>query len=296
VRALLLVAFALLPMPHAAADPPPPERAAVVAIEQGPSVPDYLRAMATNQIAAGLLAAGYELLPAADVSARLTGELAKCRDGACVRRVGEALGVRSLVFVTLEGTGDETVIAMRVHDGRTGLREAEVREVCELCGQAELLVRIGVAASALRVRAHELRREAASAKTAAAPAPARTAIPAGASRSIVPGIVVGLAGALAVGGGLYLMALDGRGTCARGDGPVFPDPDAVIRYPDPSNLDRFVCRDVYETRTSGIAVASVGVAAVAAGVALVVRARRRARAVEIAPRAGGASVGVSWSW
>jgi hypothetical protein len=77
---------------------------------------------------------------------------------------------------------------------------------------------------------------------------------------------------------------------------VYPDPGAVIRYPDPSNMDRFVCREVYRTKTLGIATTAIGAAAIAGGVALVVRAVQRERTVEIAPRPGGALVEVSWVW
>src|SRR5262249_46639464 len=119
---------------------------------------------------------------------------------------------------------------------------------------------------------------------------------AGTPRSFLPGLLLGAAGAAAIGGGLYLVTIDGRGTCDRGDQPIYPVPGAVIRYPDPSNPDRFVCRDVYETRIPGIASAGVGIAALAAGVALVVRARYRDRSLEMAPLPGGAALHVSWPW
>jgi hypothetical protein len=298
VRATL-IAIAILLAPYAAADPRSRERAAVVAIDLGSGTPTYLSANATSEIEAGLTAAGYEVVTAAEVEARLIGELARCREGACVRRVGEALGMRSLVFVTIDARDENTAVTMRLHDGRTGEREAVVNEVCDLCGQAELSVRLVAAAAALRARSREARarkaKQTASARTVPVP-PSRAGTRAGASRSIAPGILLGAAGAIAVGGGLYLMTIDGSGTCDRGDQPVYPAPGAVIRYPDPSNLDSFVCRDRYETRTLGIASTGIGVVAIAAGVALVVRARQGDRAVEIVPRPGGASIGVSWSW
>jgi len=290
-----LVAIAILLAPHAAAaDPEPRERVAVIAIDLGPGAPAYLQASARSQIDAGLAAAGYEIVPAAEVAARVTGELASCRDGACVQRVGAALGAPSLVFVAIEGKDEDTTVQLRLHDGRTGEREAEVREVCDLCGQAELSQRLGIAASALRARALEARARRAK-QAAPAPAPSAPAA-AGARRSLVPGVLAGAAGAIAVAGGLYLLVIDGRGTCHRGDRPVYPAPGAVIRYPDPTNPDVFVCRDRYETRTPGIATVGVGVAALAAGVALVIRARHRTPAVEIAPQPGGAAVGVWWPW
>src|SRR6185436_12922728 len=129
----ILTAIVMLVAPAAAADPRPRDRVAVVALDLGPSTPPYLRATATSQIQAALAAAGNEVMPTIEVRARLSGELAGCRKGECVRRVGEALGARSLVFVTIDGKDENLLVAMRLHDGRTGEPEAEVREVCDLC-------------------------------------------------------------------------------------------------------------------------------------------------------------------
>jgi len=297
----ILTAIVMLVAPAAAADPRPRDRVAVVALDLGPSTPPYLRATATSQIQAALAAAGNEVMPTIEVRARLSGELAGCRKGECVRRVGEALGARSLVFVTIDGKDENLLVAMRLHDGRTGEPEAEVREVCDLCGEAELSERLAIATSALHARALDARERKAKQAAAAAPPAPPAPVPgggarAGRSRSLVPGILVGAVGAAAIGGGLYLVAIDGRGACDRGDGPVYPDPGAVIRYPDPSNPDRFVCRDVYRTRIPGIASAGVGVAALAAGAALVVRARYGDHPLEVAPLPGGAALQASWSW
>ncbi len=276
----------------AAADPSPRERVAVVALDLGPGTPAYLGPKAASYIEAGLTAAGYEVVV---VGPQLPGELATCRDGACVRQIGELLGVRSLVLARIDGEGENTLLTLRLHDGRTGEREAEVREVCDLCGQAELAGRLRLAAQALRPRSLEARAGAGAQPAAGSAGRAGTGPGARtrASRSIVPGILVGAAGAAAIGGGLYLVAIHGRGTCARGDEPVYPAPGAVIRYND---FGGFECRDVYETRTLGIASAGVGAAALAAGVALFVRARHGGRIVEVLPQPGGATIGVSGSW
>ncbi len=290
VRAIL-VAIAILPAAHATADPASPERVAVVAIDLGPSAPAYLHAMAAHQIPVGLAAAGYEVVPAAAVEARLTGELAACRAGACVRGVGEALGGPSLVFANVDGEGENTAVTIRLHDGRTGARETEVREVCDLCGETELAARIGIAAAALRARSLEARERKPTRPAAAVRfpdndppvAPARTFVRE--PRSMVPGILLGAAGAAAVAGGLYLVAIHGQGSCRDGDPASRPAPGGG-----------YECRYLYATRTPGLAAAGVGVAAVAAGVALAVRARLGSRRIELAPRPGGAAIGVSGSW
>ncbi|HSK01900.1 MAG TPA: hypothetical protein VK932_11690, partial [Kofleriaceae bacterium] len=136
MRATTIVMLAtLLAAPAAAADPSPRERVAIVAIDLGPGTPGYLGPKAASHIEAGLTAAGYEVVV---VGPRLPGELATCRDGACVRRIGEVLGVRSLVLARIDGEGEDTLLTLRLHDARTGEREAEVHEVCDLCGEAEL--------------------------------------------------------------------------------------------------------------------------------------------------------------
>lgn len=294
VRATTIVTTAILLTAPAAADPSPRTRVAVLPIDLGPGTPGYLREKVAGSIAAGLAAAGYEVL---EVGPHLPAELAACRDEACLRQVGAALDVRSLVLARIDGEGENTLITLRLHDGRTGAREAEVHEICDLCGEAELAGRLRLVARALRPRALDAR-----ADQGKLPAPPPAPPPRRDTgqvhqdrepRSIAPGILVSAVGAAGIAGGLYLVALHGRGTCARGDEPVYPAPDAVIRYDD---FGGFTCRDVYETRTLGIASAGVGVVALAAGVALVVRARHGGRLVEVTPQPGGATIGVSGSW
>jgi hypothetical protein len=277
----------------ASADTKPPERAAVAAVDIGENVLDYLATKAKPQIEAGLVAAGFEL----ETSARLPSDLAPCREGDCVRRIGDALGVQAVVFATLTRQDDNIIITLRLIDTRTVQQVAEVREICELCGAAELGERLGVAASTLRARAVEARdrREKLAIKlqphaTDSSPGPSPSSRP-----SIVPGIAIGVTGVLLLGGGIALLAIDGRGACSPGDQPVYPDPDAVIRYPDPSSMDEYVCRDIYRTRTLGIGGVSSGLVALAAGTLLVIRARRYER-VEVTPLSGGAAVKVSLPW
>lgn len=300
---LAALALALTSTHVAAADPdprpprPPLERVAVVAIDLGPNVPAYLATTTRTQIEGGLVASGYDV---ARVAAPPAGELAACREGACVRAVGEALAVRAVVYATITIEDEHTVIAMRLVDAITGERVAEAREVCELCGEAELSNRVGVAAVSLGGRALEAReRRARTLPDPAAVAGARRPAPPpgrAAPGSLVPGVAIGVAGIALLGAGVYLITLDGAGTCSPGDTPVYPSPGAVIRYPDPSRRDVYVCRDVYRTKAMGIAGVGAGALAFAAGAVLAVRARDRGRAVEVAPLPGGAAVKVSLPW
>jgi hypothetical protein len=301
------LAILLLLTRGAHADPTPyeRERAALAAIDLGKQVPRYLGAKAIVQIEGGLAAAGYDVLPSVQVRPRLTGDLAACRDGACVRLVGHALNVQALVFASFDRTDENIVITMRLYDAATGRRESEVREVCDLCGEAEFSERLAVAASTLRARAveaRERREQLTSRSVSPAPGePARSTAsqpasrPASQRRSMIPGAAVGAAGALALGGGIYLLAINGRGACSPGDEPVYPARGAVIRYPDPANQDSYICRDVYHTKAVGLATSAIGVVALAAGVALVVRARGH-DTVEVSPVIGGAQVKASISW
>ena len=302
MRAGFLVILLLLAR-SVRADPKPyeRERAALAAIDVGKKVPRYLGAKAIVQIEGGLAAAGYDVLPSVKVGPRLTGDLAACRDGACVRLVGDALNVQVLVFASFDSTDENIVITMRLYDAATGRRDSEVREVCDLCGEAEFSERLAVAASTLRARAVEARerREQLTAKSVS-PAPVEPArspapAPAPAPRSMLPGAAIGAAGALALGGGIYLLAINGRGACSPGDEPVYPARGAVIRYPDPANQDSYLCRDVYHTKAVGLATSAIGVGVLAAGVALVVRARGH-DTFEVSPVVGGAQVKASISW
>jgi hypothetical protein len=285
----------------AVGDPGPRERATVAAVDLGPTVPTYVTAKATSQIEEGLAAAGYEIVPLA-AARPLSDELARCREGACVVQVGAALAVQAVVYATIVGQNDNAVITMRLFDASTARQEAEVREVCELCGESELAERLGVAASVLRARAAEARERrikltaGGPQRDSALPPPPPPPPPLPAERSLVPGLAISVASLGVIAGGIYLLAIDGDGTCSPGDSPVYPDRGAVIRYPDPGNRDVYFCRDIYRTRTLGIVGLGVGALGVAASAVLVVRARDSKRSVEVAPVPGGASVRVSLPW
>lgn len=271
------------------------ERAALIAIDLGPAVPPYVRTTVTQQTEAGLAAAGFQVTPARDSAKVLSGELVTCRQGPCTQTIGERLGVGALVFATISANGENLVVGMRLVDATTGALQAEVADICDLCGEAELGERIAVIASSLRARAVEARRRRSITTLGHVPLPAAAADVGHERGSLAPGIAIGIGGALAIGTGLYLLSIDGDGTCSPGDQPVYPAPDAVIRYPDPANREVFVCRDVYNTSVVGVTAMGIGAAAVIGGTMLVLRARR-GRMVEVRPEAGGASVKVTMPW
>jgi len=288
------VPAALLVSQLAFADPRP--RAAIAAIDVGPGVPAYVRERAAQQIADGLRAAGYDVVPDADVRDKAP-ELASCREGSCLTELATRLDSRAVVIATFTEKDESTIAVMRLFDGASATPLAEVHDVCDLCGESELDERVAVAASALRQKAMEHRQRAVVVVAPPPPPPpVAVAVPASSTRSIVPGIAVGVAGLAVLGAAAYALHLDGKGTCSPGDGPVYPDAGATIRYPDPADHSSYVCSELYHTRTLGLALGGVGALGVALGAFLVVRAFGGEHAVTVTPTAGGASVGASFRW
>ncbi len=172
------------------------ERTAILTIELGTGVQEFVRAKAAAQVQQGLTAAGYNVVPPEQTAKQLTADLAACKSGPCLAQVAKALNVTSLVQVTITRKHDSQIIVMRMLDPGTGDAIADIHEICDLCGQDELEERIGVAASALRSKAvAELNKRAAAATPAIAPPIATPAVqtPGGPLRvAIIPGIAVNL--------------------------------------------------------------------------------------------------------
>ncbi len=188
-RRLLLVVSLVSSIGTAAADTP--SRAAILPIELGKGVQDFVRAKAAAQVQQGLVAAGYEVLAPEQTAQKLPAQLAGCKGGPCVAQVASALGVSALVHVAITRKHDSQIIVMRMLEPGSGDAIADIHEVCDLCGQDELEERLGVAASALRAKAVAVlqRRQQSVAPPVAAAPPAVGGI---ARVAIVPGIAVNL--------------------------------------------------------------------------------------------------------
>ncbi len=273
----LVTALAALP----AAAAPHRERAAVAAIDASSKIPAHQVAKAKLVIEQGLAAAGYTIV----ASAPLVGARAACRSGDCVRDVARDASVDAVVFAAIASKDESAIVDLALFDGATAQQIATVHEVCDLCGEAELDERLGVAASALRAQAVAVvaRQARLDAALRAHPAPSQ-----------VPGVALGAAGVAAIGVGAYLWSIDGSGTCHAGDGPVYPAAGAVIRYPDPTDTSVFVCRDRYKTRAAGIATLGAGAVAAAVGLTWVVRAHRYQPMLDVGPQ--GAQLGLAVAW
>jgi hypothetical protein len=168
------------------------ERAAILPVELGKGVQDFIRAKASAQVQQGLVAAGYDVLPADQTTPRLTGELASCKSGPCIAQVATALQVSALVHVSITRKHDSQIIVMRMLEGKTGETLADIHEVCDLCGQDELEERIGVAASALRAKAVAMLQKRAAPTTSSTTTTTTPMSGAGIRVAIVPGIAVNL--------------------------------------------------------------------------------------------------------
>jgi hypothetical protein len=275
-----------------------PERVIVLDAEVAPSLPGYVRKTTETSVAEGLASSGYTVVRASATSG-LPPELAGCTQGPCLDKLAAALSASAVIMVKVSGKDDSTIIEITMFDaGHSAEPVATVREICDLCGNSELVDRIALATSSVKGRAEEGRaRRAASAHPVQAPPPPspKPAPVIVARRTLsIPGVALASAGGLVIAGGIYLLAIDGDGTCSPGDKPEYPDPGAVIRYPDPSNHSLYVCRDRYATKLVGGLTLGAGAAVVALGVALLVRGSTEH--VVVNPTANGAVVGARLSW
>lgn len=167
------------------------DRAAILSIDLGKGVQDFVRAKASAQVQQGLSAAGYEVVPPEQSTKQLSGDLATCKSGPCLAQVGKALNASALVSVSITRKLDSQIIVMQLLEASSGEVVADIHEVCDLCGQDELEERLGVAASALRSKAIAyIAKRSSNAPTTAPPVVAQ---PGGTLRvAVVPGIAVNL--------------------------------------------------------------------------------------------------------
>lgn len=187
---LLLLGLLLASSAGSASADSTKERAAILSIDLGKGVGDFVRAKASAQVQQGLAAAGYDVVPPEQSTKQLTGDLGSCRSGPCLAQVGKTLNASALVSVSISRKLDSQIIVMQLLEASSGEVVADIHEVCDLCGQDELEERLGVAASALRSKAIAfIAKRSSNAPTTAPPVVA----PAGTLRvAVVPGIAVNL--------------------------------------------------------------------------------------------------------
>ena len=252
-----LTALALSPAVARAERP----RIAVMEVSGAKVAPD-LRDRMTHAVHEGLLASGADVVDGMPAAATGPGG-APCDGNGCVTAVAKATVAAYVARGTLEIDGRTYELRLEMLDGKTGDLIESREDRCEICTEGEALEMAGVSASALKVQAFKKTAASAAAAAGAFAGPA-TPMPAPpgavsvetsspmAGRAVTSEehrelgwIGVG-AGAIAGALGLYLIEVDGKGTCSAGA--------------------RVQCPRVYSTTGWGITSLAAGALAVAAGV------------------------------
>jgi hypothetical protein len=278
--AAIAAAAALGAWPAAAAAAAGKPRIAVTAVtaeQVGAGVREKLEAA----VAGGLAASGAEVIDGAETARRIADKgLAGCETSACLSGIAQATGAQYLVRGRVERLGRSYSVHLEMIDGASGAAVGTRNDRCEICTENEAFETASIGASSLKA---EVSRRRAGARSdlaapprapATAPAVLAVASPPGAGAgadstvSSSPGAAIGApgssagprgrtwpwvgigTGAIAVGAGIYLLSIDGRGTCDNAPG-------------DPCPLQ-------YQTKAGGITLMTVGVLAAALGAALLV--------------------------
>ena len=303
-------------------DGPGPGTAAVIRLDAAGDIPRAMTERFATSLSAGLSAAGFSVVAPSRVASATKGA-EPCSGGPCAVALSERVRARYLLMAEVTRDGETYVSTLRLIDGSDGTVSASVTDTCEVCGTARVAEQLTVAASSLKARlevdraaeaelaaykaarerelAEAAREEAARLEAARAGRGGPESGPVMSTRRPFPwGAVVLLSGgALAAGGGIWLLALHGRGTCSPGD-PVFPDdPKGVIAFPNPADPDEYRCRFHYYTLPHGLTALGVGGAALLGGaVWMIVGTRPRkvpvTTSVTLLPGGIAGTVGVRW--
>jgi len=233
-------------------------------------------------VAGGLGASGADVVDAAEmarkIAARGTGA---CRTSSCLAGLAQETGARYLVRGAVDVDGRSYVVHLEMVDGATGNVIEEREDRCEVCTESEAYDTVGMSASALKAavskrRAAPDQRTGAAApsspaKTSLAPQPIGSLASASPPPAAEPGVAIMTApgrpapepprsyalpiaalgaGVAALGVGVFLIAINGEGTCTHNPGVL--------------------CERQYRTRTGGIALSGLGVLAAGLGATLFV--------------------------
>lgn len=129
------------------------ERVAVGALQIQGDISDIGRAKIRQNLAGGLASAGFEVVPESEVAQAVqkSSGLAGCDTTACLKKLGEVLGVQRVVKANVELIGTARYVInlqlLTVADGQIG---AKVEDTCEVCTLFEANDAISNAAAALQ--------------------------------------------------------------------------------------------------------------------------------------------------
>lgn len=257
---------------HAA---PAKPRVAVIAVT-AEQLSAEVRAKMDAAVAGGLAASGADVVDSATTTRRIAAKgLRGCDTSTCRMAIAQETATSYLVRGSVESMGRSYTVRLEMIDGATGGVIGAREDRCEICTEGEAYETASVTASALK--AEVLKRPAPAAASGEAPSSARrlTAADPSSSRaaggdaltitaSAPPPAVeakpprfvalswVGIgAGAAAIGAGIYLTSIDGRGSC------------------DQWAPDR-KCIHYFSTRNGGVALIGAGALVAALGATLLV--------------------------
>ena len=257
---------------HAAPAKPRVAVIAVTAEQLSAEVRDKIDAA----VAGGLAASGADVVDSATTTRRIAAKgLRGCDTSTCRMAIAEVTGTGYLVRGSVESMGRSYTVRLEMIDGATGGVIGAREDRCEICTESEAYETASVTASALK--AEVLKRPApatppgdstppARRLSAAAPPPSGAASGDAALTLVAPppsapveakaprfsalswiGIGTGVA---AIGAGIYLTSIDGRGTC--------------------DQWRQRNCLHHFETRNGGVALIGAGALAAALGATLLV--------------------------
>jgi hypothetical protein len=129
------------------------ERVAVGALQIQGDISDSGRLRIRQNLSGGLASAGFEVVPDAEVAQAVqkSSGLAGCDTTACLKKLGEVLGVQRVVKANVELIGTARyVINLQLLTVADGQIAAKVEDTCEVCTLVEANDAISNAAAALQ--------------------------------------------------------------------------------------------------------------------------------------------------
>ena len=265
VAVLLLFAAPLVFLRSAWAETTSPVRVAVLRLVVEGDAARELKDDVAGSLTVGLVAAGYEVIPDELLRRLLAGtpELTDCMTRECLARIADKVDATHFVRARVERIGAQYSVEVEL---LTAPPEQElitrIEDSCAVCTVKEANALVARVASAL-------------ASTRATPVvtvPARGPPAASLRQSSVWKWVSAGAAVVALGAGVGLIAMDGRGTnCPGAPGDV--------------------CRDLYDTLAAGLVTTGGGLALGGVTTYLFVReTRAKNSTAAVVPVAGGAAV------
>ena len=261
---------AMIALTATRADATEPERVAILdLVLAGSAVPEVADRLEAS-LAAGLVAAGFAVIPRVEVQAllRAAPELDGCLTTSCLERAGRLVGARRFVRARAEAAGASWSLEVEVYgaDAAGGLVD-RVERSCPVCTIKEAADELAAAARSLREEESvppDVREEVRPLpdKERPAPLPHSPDRRAGLWKWLAAG-----GGGLGLATGMALIFVDGSET----DCPA----------------ERGTCAEVYDTLVGGVALTGVGLALGGVSAFLFTREARESAQIGFVPHAGG---------